>query len=65
MPKKTQEHYKKRFKKFITGWKNQKWTTKISKNLFNIYPMYDWKTSDIWVFAGKNKHLPHNHITIK
>jgi predicted phosphoadenosine phosphosulfate sulfurtransferase len=39
-----------------------KWTTKISKNLFNIYPIYDWKTQDIWVFHGKNKHLPHNAV---
>lgn len=42
--------------------KDEKWTTKISKNLFNIYPIYDWKTEDIWVFSGKNKHLPHNKI---
>ena len=41
---------------------NWKWTTKISKNLFNVYPIYDWKTNDIWVFHGTNKHLPHNKI---
>lgn len=39
-----------------------KWTTLISKNLFNIYPIYDWRTEDIWVFHGKNKHLPHNQV---
>ena len=39
-----------------------KWTTKISKNLFNIYPIYDWRTEDIWVFHGKNKHLAHNRV---
>lgn len=42
--------------------KNYKWTTKISRNLFNLYPIYDWKTEDIWVFCGKNKHLSHNKI---
>lgn len=41
---------------------NYQWTTKISKNLFNIYPIYDWKVEDIWIFYGKNKHLPHNKI---
>lgn len=41
---------------------NRKWTTKISKNLFNIYPIYDWKTSDIWVFHWKFKELPHNKV---
>jgi predicted phosphoadenosine phosphosulfate sulfurtransferase len=43
-------------------YKDYKWTTKIKKNLFNIYPLYDWKTEDIWVFHGKNKKLPHNNI---
>lgn len=41
---------------------NRKWTTKVSQNLFNVYPIYDWKTEDIWVFHGKNKHLIHNKI---
>lgn len=39
-----------------------KFTTKISKNLFNIYPIYDWRTEDVWVFHSKNKHLPHNKV---
>lgn len=42
--------------------KGYKWTTKISKKLFNVYPIYDWKTQDIWIFFGKNHHLPHNRI---
>lgn len=41
---------------------NWKWTTKVSKDLFNIYPIYDWRTEDIWVFHSKNKHLSHNKI---
>ena len=39
-----------------------KWTTKISENLFNVYPIYDWRTEDIWVFHSKNKHLSHNKV---
>jgi len=42
--------------------KDYKWTTKISKKLFNIYPIYDWKTEDIWVFHGKYRDKPHNAI---
>lgn len=42
--------------------KDYKWTTKISKNLFNIYPIYDWKTEDIWIFHGKYNNKPHNPI---
>lgn len=41
------------------GWK---WTTKLSPHLYNVYPIYDWKTEDIWIFHAKNKHLPHNKI---
>lgn len=43
----------------MNGWK---WTTKLSKHLYNIYPIYDWRTEDIWVFHSKNKHLCHNKI---
>ena len=43
-------------------WNDYKWTTKISKNLFNIYPMYDWKTEDIWIYHGKYPEKPHNKI---
>jgi predicted phosphoadenosine phosphosulfate sulfurtransferase len=39
-----------------------KWTTKLSNCLYNIYPIYDWRTEDIWVFHAKNKHLPHNKV---
>lgn len=41
---------------------NWKWTTKVSAKLFNIYPIYDWKTEDIWVYHGKNKNLIHNRV---
>lgn len=39
-----------------------KWSTKVSAKLFNIYPIYDWRTEDIWVFHGKYKELPHNKV---
>jgi len=39
-----------------------KWTTKVANNLFNIYPIYDWRTEDIWVFHLKNKHLEYNKV---
>lgn len=41
---------------------NFKWTTKIDNTLYNCYPIYDWRTEDIWIFHSKNKHLPHNTI---
>jgi len=42
--------------------KNYKWTTKLNKNLYNAYPIYDWRTEDIWIFHLKNQHLPYNKI---
>jgi predicted phosphoadenosine phosphosulfate sulfurtransferase len=41
---------------------NWKWTTKVANNLYNVYPIYDWKTEDIWVYNSKNRHLSHNRI---
>ena len=41
---------------------NWKWSTKVSNKLYNIYPIYDWRTEDIWVFHGKYKELIHNKI---
>ena len=45
--------------------RNHKWTTKVSNGLYNIYPIYDWRTEDIWVYFGKNKHLQSNSIYSK
>lgn len=40
----------------------EKWTTKVFSNVFNVYPIYDWRTEDIWIFHSKYKDLPHNKI---
>lgn len=37
------------------------WTTKIDDNLYNAYPIYDWKTEDIWIANGKHR-WPYNKI---
>ena len=35
---------------------NRKWTTKIASNVYNIYPIYDWRTEDIWLFHSKHEY---------
>lgn len=30
-------------------------TTNVVNNLWNVYPIYDWDTKDIWVYTGKYK----------
>jgi predicted phosphoadenosine phosphosulfate sulfurtransferase len=42
--------------------KNRKWTTKVSGQLFNIYPIYDWRTEDIWTYHTVFKDKCHNEI---
>lgn len=42
--------------------KGYKWTTKLNSNLYNAYPIYDWRTEDIWVYHLKNKEYPHNKV---
>jgi predicted phosphoadenosine phosphosulfate sulfurtransferase len=56
-----------RYRAIVAQKKNQthkgyKWTTKLTNNLFNIYPIYDWRTEDIWIFHLKNNHLEYNKI---
>lgn len=38
------------------------WTTKVTESVYNVYPIYDWRTSDIWVYHAKNPDLSHNHL---
>lgn len=38
------------------------WTTLIVGRCYNIYPIYDWKTQDIWVYHRKNPGKHHNKI---
>jgi predicted phosphoadenosine phosphosulfate sulfurtransferase len=40
----------------------KKWTTKVTENAFNIYPVYDWRTKDLWAYHGKNPELPYNFL---
>lgn len=39
-----------------------RWTTKIVDQVYNIYPIYDWLTEDIWRYHGKFPEKPHNRI---
>lgn len=41
---------------------NKLYTTKVRDNLYNVYPLYDWKTQDIWVYHGKFRDKPYNKL---
>jgi len=41
---------------------NKQYTTKVTDNVFNVYPIYDWRTEDIWRYHAKNPDKPHNKL---
>jgi predicted phosphoadenosine phosphosulfate sulfurtransferase len=42
-------------------WDGRQYTSQITDNVYNVYPIYDWKTQDIWTYHGVTK-LPYNHL---
>lgn len=42
--------------------KGKRFTTGITPNVFNIYPIYDWRTRDIWIYHAKFKDKEYNKI---
>jgi predicted phosphoadenosine phosphosulfate sulfurtransferase len=40
------------------GWQ---WTTWTGGPTYNVYPIYDWRTEDIWTFYGR-EHVPYNRL---
>jgi predicted phosphoadenosine phosphosulfate sulfurtransferase len=40
---------------------NRRWTTKIVDQVYNVYPIYDWRTEDIWRYHA-HTGKPHNTI---
>lgn len=47
---------------YKTPMEGKLWTTKLTDALYNIYPIYDWKTEDVWVYQGKFTDKPYNRL---
>lgn len=45
-----------------TKFKGWQWSTLVTDNVYNIYPIYDWRTQDIWTYHAKNPEMPHNKL---
>ena len=45
-------------KEMFQAWR---WTTSVEENVFNVYPIYDWKTQDIWTYHAKTGR-PYNRL---
>lgn len=40
----------------------KQWTSQVTPNVFNVYPIYDWRTEDIWTWHGRNPAMPYNRL---
>lgn len=38
------------------------WTTQITENVANVYPIFDWRTEDIWTWHARNPDRPYNEL---
>jgi predicted phosphoadenosine phosphosulfate sulfurtransferase len=38
------------------------YTTKVLDSLYNFYPLYDWKTEDLWTWHARNPDRPYNKL---
>lgn len=41
---------------------DKKYTTLVKEKVYNIYPIYDWKTEDLWIFHSKFTNKNHNKL---
>lgn len=48
--------------KYKETFNGRQWTTRIIDNVYNCYPIYDWKTEDDWIYQGKNPDKPYNEL---
>jgi predicted phosphoadenosine phosphosulfate sulfurtransferase len=37
------------------------WTTRVIETVYNAYPIYDWRTEDIWTYLGRHR-LSYNRL---
>lgn len=40
----------------------RRFTTRVDGELYNVYPLYDWRTEDIWRYHARHPDRPHNPI---
>lgn len=40
----------------------RQYTTKVTEHVYNVYPIYDWRTADIWTWHAKNPAMPKNEL---
>lgn len=41
---------------------DNRWSTRIHEGVYNVYPIYDWRTEDIWLYHARFPEYCHNTI---
>lgn len=41
---------------------DKQWTTLVTDNVYNIYPIYDWRTDDLWIYHARNPKKQYNKL---
>jgi predicted phosphoadenosine phosphosulfate sulfurtransferase len=45
-----------------TTFGGRQWTSRVTENVYNVYPIYDMTVQDIWTYHGKNPDRRHNEL---
>lgn len=40
----------------------RRFTSQVSDSVFNVYPIYDWHSTDLWTYHARNPDKPHNRL---
>lgn len=40
----------------------KRWTSLVTENVANVYPIYDWRTADLWTWHALNPDRPYNSL---
>lgn len=43
-------------------YEGKRYTTKIDEGLYNVYPIYDWRTRDIWIYHAQHRDKESNRL---
>jgi len=43
-------------------WEDKQWTTRVCEQVYNVYPIYDWRTEDLWTYHARYPELLSNPL---
>lgn len=43
-------------------YEDKQFTTKVTENVYNVYPIYDWNTKDVWIYHAKYNDKKYNEL---